>query len=735
MSIRARLIWLVIAVIAPALAFALFATYSVYRAQSQQIDQSMYETTRGVSLAVERELDRFGAVVTTLAASPTLVSGDLRAFHERLQQTVQPIATGVTIFDPNGVPLADTDYPFGAPLPMPPSLPGFENTPLLDVSPMFRDPLTRVHSVAIHRPVMRDGRVVYYLTMKFPVSRIEALLQAQELPERWLGAVLDQTHTIVARTRDPSRHVGEAADDNFVADLRGLATRQGKLISVTRDNQRVVSFISRGESSGWTVLIGIPREDLLASVLKPIGTAAIGILLVLAAAIGLAIALGRTITRPLTQLDQAAGALARGEVFEAPRTGMDETDRTAQVLAQASKTIHRSSQEMAERVEEAVAQAERSHRALLQGQKLEALGNLTAGISHEFNNLLQSMTVGLQLADMLSPTPRAKRAIEACQRSAQRATRLTRHLMTFSRNRTGDVEQVDLRALILGMHELLTGALPNNVVLQLDLPDRPWPAALDPVQCELAILNLAINARDAMPDGGPLSISLHDVAHGDIALPSLGTRTYLAVDVLDTGCGMSKEVQARAFEPFFTTKAIGEGTGLGLAQVYGFAHQSGGAVVIDSEVGRGTRVRLLLPRVEHRSKPAGPVEKAPERANRTTRVLLVDDDAEVREVVMSMLEELGYLVDEAQDADSALARLADDTRPPIDVLLSDIVMPGRLDGVGLAAEAQGLYPELPIILATGYTERLAAEHGLRVLAKPFTSQTLAEALIDAVNTP
>ncbi len=398
---------------------------------------------------------------------------------------------------------------------------------------------------------------------------------------------------------------------------------------------------------------------------------------------------------------------------------MDETDRTAQVLAQASTTIHRSSQEMAERVEEAVAQAERSHRALLQGQKLEALGNLTAGISHEFNNLLQSMTVGLQLADMLSPNPRAKRAIEACQRSAQRATRLTRHLMTFSRNRTGDVEQVDLRALILGMHELLTGALPNNVVLQLDLPDRPWPAALDPVQCELAILNLAINARDAMPDGGP----------------SLGAKTYLAVDVLDTGCGMSKEVQARVFEPFFTTKAIGEGTGLGLAQVYGFAHQSGGAVAIDSEVGRGTRVRLLLPRVEHRSEPAGPVQKAPERANRTTRVLLVDDDAEVREVVMSMLEELGYLVDEAQDADSALARLADDTRPPIDVLLSDIVMPGRLDGVGLAAETQGQYPELPIILATGYTERLAAEHGLRVLAKPFTSQTLAEALLDAVNTP
>jgi CheY-like chemotaxis protein len=255
------------------------------------------------------------------------------------------------------------------------------------------------------------------------------------------------------------------------------------------------------------------------------------------------------------------------------------------------------------------------------------------------------------------------------------------------------------------------------------------------VQCELAILNLAINARDAMPDGGPLIVSLHDVEHGDTALPGLGARTYLGIDVIDTGCGMSREVQARAFEPFFTTKAIGAGTGLGLAQVYGFAHQSGGAVAIDSEVGRGTRVTLLLPRVEHRSEPAGPVQKAPARANRTTRVLLVDDDAEVREVVMSMLEELGYLVDEAQDADAALARLADDTGPSIDVLLSDIVMPGRLDGVGLAAEVQGRYPALPIILATGYTERLATEHGLRVLAKPFTSQTLAEALLDALNTP
>lgn len=734
MSIRTRLVWLVIAVIAPALAFAFYATYSIYKAQASQVDQGMYETARGVALAVDRELERYEAIVTTLAASPTLINGDLRGFHDRLQQTVQPTGAGVTIFDPDGIPLADSDYPYGDPLSMPPSLPAFEDTRLLDVSPMFLDPVTQSYSVAIHRPVVRDGRIRYYLTMKFPVTDMAALLDAQELPERWLGVILDQAHTIVARSHNPIGHVGEPATDDFVAKLKASNVRDGKVRSVTRDSQEVVTFFSRAEASGWTVLIAIPRQDLLASVLAPIGTAALGILAVLALAIGLAVAVGRTITSPLAALDRAAGALARGEVFEAPRTGIEETDRTAQALALASVTLHRSSQEMAERVEEAVAQAERSQRALLQGQKLEALGNLTAGISHEFNNLLQSMTVGLQLADMLSTNPRAKRSIEACQRSAQRATRLTRHLMTFSRSRTGDVEQVDLRALILSMRELLTGVLPNRVVLELDLPDGAWPTAVDPVQCELAILNVAINARDAMPDGGRLTIRLHSqtFAHGNpLGVPA---GAYLCVDINDDGCGMSKAVVVRACEPFFTTKAIGQGTGLGLAQVYGFASQSAGTVAIESEVGEGTRVTLVLPRVEHQALATAPLVESLARAARTARVLLVDDDADVRDVVVSMLEELGYQVDEAQDADQALARLADTSRPRIDVLLSDIVMPGRLDGVALAKSAQRLYPDLRIILATGYTEHIVTDYKFRVLPKPFTSQTLADALLDALGT-
>ncbi|MUT71504.1 hybrid sensor histidine kinase/response regulator [Stutzerimonas frequens] len=737
MSIRSRLVWLVIAVIAPALAFALYGTYAVYRAQSAQVDQGMKEVSRAVALAVDRELNRYATIVSTLAASPTIIRGDLRTFHERLQQTKHAVGSSVTIFDPQGTPLADTDYAFGAPLPSLPDFRRCKTAAQIEVSPSFRDPVSGVQNIAIRRPVMRDGEVVYYLAMEFPVASIGALLAQQALPEKWLGVILDQDHTVLARTREPDKHVGRHASADFVSQLHASSGVDGKVQSVTRDAVPVTTFFSHAPASGWTALIAIPRDDLLASVLAPLGTVVPGILVVLALAIILAIAVGRTITRPLAQLDDAASALARGEVFDPPNTGMNETDRTAQVMAQASVTIHHSSQEMARRVKDAVAQAERSHQALLQGQKLEALGNLTAGISHEFNNLLQSMTMGLQLAEMLTSHPRAKRAIEGCQRSANRATRLTRHLMTFSRSRTADAEQVDLRLLILGMHELLTGALPNRVTLTLELPEGAWPAVLDPVQCELAILNLAINARDAMPEGGPLVIALHKLTLVQDNPFGLVPGAYLCVDVEDSGCGMSPDVQAHVFEPFFTTKPVGEGTGLGLAQVYGFARQSGGTVSLQSEVGKGTRVSLLLPRMEHEAAAALEDQQVSVRAGRPARVLVVDDDAEVREAMVAMLDELGYQVDEAPSADEALARLADRHQPTIDILLSDVVMPGRLDGVGLAEEVQRLYPTIPVVLATGYTTRLAAASAFRVLAKPFSHQALAETLAEILdsNTP
>lgn len=737
MSIRARLVWLVIAVIAPALAFAIYATYSVYQSQSIRVAQSMEGTTRAVALAVDRELARYEAIVSTVAANPSLVQGDLRTFHARLIQTEQPLGAGVSVFDPDGIPLLDTDHPYGRPLPMPPTFPSlasFQDAPGVDVSPMFHDPDRRGYAVAIHRPVLRNGEIAYYVTMDFPAAGINAILSAQQLPERWLSVVLDHDFKIVARSREANRHIGQPASSDFIAELKRQPDSSGSTYSVSRDGEQLLTFYSHVGSTQWTVLIAIPRDDFTASVLRPIATAAIGISLVLAIAMALAVAVGRTITRPLARLDDAAAALAAGTLVEAKTTGMPETDRTAAALAHASITINRANQEMAERVAEALDQAERSHQALLQGQKLEALGRLTGGIAHDFNNVLQSMTVGLQLADMLCTHPRAKRAIEACQRSAQRGTQLTRQLLTFSRHRTSDVKHVDLRSLIQEMRELLNGARPGSIELSLALQEGTWPVVVDPLQCELAILNLAINARDAMPNGGALNIRLLEEELGPQNDHELTAGRYVLLQVVDTGSGMSAEVLGRAFEPFYSTKPMGAGTGLGLAQVYGFAKQSYGCVSIDSTVGEGTCVSILLPLAEEASVPEAKLQNDASRLRGDARILFVDDDAEVREVVGSMLEELGFTVEIANDGQSALQRLGATDQPRIDVVLSDIVMPGPIDGVGLADAARALHPELRILLASGYTERLPTDLGLRILAKPFSIEALSAALLVALGT-
>ena len=728
MSIRSRLIWLVFAVLAPTLVFGLVATYTVYDSQWKRISRSMQETTRAVALAVDRDLRRYEAIVSTVASRPSLVRGDLLTFYQDAQEILQPFDAGVIVFDPDGVPLLNTHRPYGAPLPMPPSLPSVIDRPGLDISPLFFDTHDGAYAFAIHRPVIRDGQVVFYVSMEFPAASLGEILKEQGLPKDWLGVVLDQRHNIVARTRDPANHVGQRANDNIRGKLRAHPDGDGITESVTRDGQSVLTFFSRAKNSQWTVLIAIPQRDLLVSAAKPLAIMIGGIALTLVIALALAVLVGRTITRPLKLLDSAAEAMANGKVIEASATGIDETDRTAGALAAASEKIHHAKLEMSERVAEAVAQAERSHQALLQGQKLEALGRLTGGIAHDFNNLLQSMTVGLELAAMLSPNPRAQRALDACLRSVSRGTRLTRQLMTFSRNRNNEARLIDLRTLILGMSDLLTGAMPSRVQLMFELPEGNWSTVVDPLQCELAILNLAINASDAMPEGGRLTVCLTDaeLASSGEQKPKAGR--YLELKVSDTGAGMDDEVKAKAFEPFFTTKAVGEGTGLGLAQVYGFVQQSGGTVSITSAIGLGTTISILLPYTDQGDPQTPGLDSQPVVMSSRARVLVVDDDHEVREVVASILEQLGYSVDMAVDADSALERLESTTGPAIDLLFSDIVMPGSMDGVALAHAVRARHPDVPIVLATGYTERVVAEHGFKVLAKPFDVAVLTSAL-------
>ncbi len=373
------------------------------------------------------------------------------------------------------------------------------------------------------------------------------------------------------------------------------------------------------------------------------------------------------------------------------------------------------------------AELERSQAALLRAQKLEAVGQMTGGIAHDFNNLLQVVSSGLSLLER-DTTPQARRQeIRRTMRQAlDRGARISRQLLVFARRQALLSERVDAAEQLRGMRSLIAGALRPDIELRFDLPAGPLPVELDTVQFEVALLNLAVNARDAMPRGGRLAVRAEARRLAEPAGLADGLRgDFIAVEVADTGTGMTSEVMARVFEPFFTTKPLGQGTGLGLAQVYGFARQSGGTVRITSRPGEGTVVTLLLPRGGEAAAEAcaePPPMETP--AGEGLSVLLVEDDANVALLLTESVEALGHRVTYAAGAEAALAALESGQR--IDAVVTDVMMPGGMGGVDLAQAIRARRPALPVILVTGYGERLEEVQavGLPVLRKPFRVEEL-----------
>jgi PAS domain S-box-containing protein len=377
---------------------------------------------------------------------------------------------------------------------------------------------------------------------------------------------------------------------------------------------------------------------------------------------------------------------------------------------------------------------------LWQAQKMEAVGQLTGGLAHDFNNLLAIILGNLQLLERhLKGDEKASRRAAAAADAARRGAELTHRLLAFSRRQVLEVKSVSPNELIYGMGELLSGTLGEKVELQIKPYNDDWVARIDPHQLETAILNLAVNARDAMPNGGHLTIEAKSVyldkdyaRHHSEVMPG----EYIALSVSDTGNGIPADLVDRVFQPFFTTKDVDKGTGLGLSMVYGFAKQSGGHVDIYSEEGVGTTITLYLPR-----ETTLPVESpatqisAEEIPRGTETVLVVEDNNAVLEVVVTMLTELGYKIYKAESGPAALLLLASHD---IDVLLTDIVMPGGLSGAELADEARSRFPDLKIIYASGFAEtavrrRNDMHKGSAILKKPFTRLELAQAVRQTID--
>ncbi|RON80560.1 ATP-binding protein [Pseudomonas fluorescens] len=402
-------------------------------------------------------------------------------------------------------------------------------------------------------------------------------------------------------------------------------------------------------------------------------------------------------------------------------------------LSESERRLQSTLETLEQQVEERTAQLRHNEEALRQSQKMEAVGQLTGGIAHDFNNMLTGIIGSLELLRRRLARGRTDdldSLIDLGVTSANRAAGLTHRLLAFSRRQSLDSKAVQMNTLVLSMGELLQRSLNESIQLDMRLNDKLWVAEADPNQLESALLNLVINARDAMPDGGKLVVETsNQVLNRGFteAYNNLEPGDYVMLSVTDNGSGMPQSVVNRAFDPFFTTKPIGQGTGLGLSMIYGFSKQSRGHVSIDSEIDEGTTVRLYLPRFrgEELAIPAPDVQQLPEALHGET-VLIVEDDPAVRVLVCAVLGELGYAFVEAWDADSAVPILNSTQR--IDLLISDVGLPG-MNGRQLAEVGRQYRPGLKVLFITGYAEHAAVrggflDSGMQMITKPFTFDLL-----------
>jgi PAS domain S-box-containing protein len=378
---------------------------------------------------------------------------------------------------------------------------------------------------------------------------------------------------------------------------------------------------------------------------------------------------------------------------------------------------------------ESAAALERAHQQLANAQKMEALGQLTGGVAHDFNNIMMIVSGYAQYLKGDQKDPKRARALQAIQTAISRGENLTRQLLSFSRHQPLHPVVLHPSDAVEGIRDVLVGSTNGSIRLSVYIPHDTWPVFVDKSEFALALVNIAINARDAMPNGGEIIISAGNQQLSSSNSSHELTGDFVVLKITDTGCGIPASVIPKVFDPFFTTKEVDKGTGLGLSQVYGFASRSSGKVHIESELQRGTTVTLFLPRSPE-PVPSPLSEPRAVRERRSGTVLVVEDNRDVRGVATSLLQQLGFSTLEVDSAGAALERLSSGAE--IDLVFSDIVLPGAMDGLALAAELESRYPHIPVLLTTGYVRRLSAEPRYSVLRKPYDIAELDDAVNQAI---
>jgi signal transduction histidine kinase/ActR/RegA family two-component response regulator len=727
-TVRSKLLGLVLAFTIPTILAALGSISYVYKQERRNFDRGVAEATRALSLVVERELARREAIVRTLSFSPTLDEPDLVSFYNYASETAPTDDTVIVLSDPSGQQLVNTRSSLGDPLPKTVFAGGQEAINGQDalVSNLYFAPIGKQYSFAVQVPVVRNGRTIYYLSMGGFAKQLQTVLSDQRLPPGWIGSVIDRKGVIVARSIAADDIVGKSVTPDMLRNLN--LGQEGAFQTVAVDGTPVYASFSKSATYGWGFIIGVPRLPVTSAIKAASAFGLIAMLLIAAAVIS-SLRAGRKLLDPMTALVEAADRLGRGDVVEARPTGLVETDKVAEAMAAASRSLRTASATMEKRVTDALAGAERAQRAVIENQRLEAMGHLTGGVAHDFNNLLMVVNNNTHLLKLKKPELEEDAQVAGIERAVATGAKLTRQLLAFSRRQALRPEVIDLADRLPDLLGLIRTSLPSNVEVSCKVAPDTAPIIVDPAELELALINLALNARDAIEQGGgSLSVRARNVPKG--ALEGLDD-SLVEIEVRDNGRGIAPDDLARAFEPFFTTKGVGHGTGLGLSQVYGFATQAGGTARIESEPGSGTAVRLFL----RASSPGlqGLQTPPPAEVRLSAKVLLVEDNEELAEVTQEILELSGCSVQRVRSGDEAVLELKR-VNHAYEAVLSDIRMPGEIDGIALAEHVRREQSRVAVVLMTGYSAELtkAAQRQLDVLQKPCTPQALVAALASAL---
>ena len=762
--LRALLFVLVAVAAFPALIFSSVLLQRYADSERTRATIGLQESAKGIARATDALFANAADVLKVLGASTRLRDNDLSGFANQIKAVTSVTGREFELLSPDGAIAATTmDQEGGA-------------ARLEDLRQLRnRDPNRTVHVSKVIRydkrfhalvavPLQLGGVSGWILQTLIPAEEFAPLLKVPGVPSDWIVSIVDQEGTHLIRSRANEQFAGKPLVTNLAEHLR--QGRTDSIRTVTLEGIAAVSAIGYAPMSGWAAAVGLPEATLQAPLTEQLrNLAALGTLLIIGAVI-LAFLVARQLDKAIENVAVAAKQIGEGKIIEPPRVPIDEIAQLGGTLSQISQELRNRAQRLedlnrtlesrvAERTSELSAAniqlvaemkgRQETEAQLRHMQRLEAVGQLTGGIAHDFNNMLAVMGSCLELISrrLSRGDTNVAALIESGRQSVERAAALTRRLLAFARQQTLSPEPLDANQLLTGIEDMLRRTLPETVKIEMVLAGGLWLTHADAHQLESALLNLAVNARDAMTEGGKLTIETANT-HLDETYAALHPETapgqYVMITIGDTGTGMTPDVLNRAFDPFFTTKPSGEGTGLGLSQVFGFAKQSGGHVKIYTEPGVGTSVKLYLPRLfmdRHSTVKKPQIKSDTLRLGGSELILVVEDSADVRHLAVAMMRELNYDVLDAPSGAVALALL--DANPDIKLMLTDVVMPD-MNGRQLADEVTRRRPEVKVLFTTGYTRNAIVHNGIldpgvNLIAKPFTIEALAEKLHGLLGKP